>query len=86
MIAAQGGFIAADGAAFGASVDDDELLFGIGDRRYRLQLAVTLTGAVARIFVDVKRPETLGTVIAGGVTERRDLGSAVRADESVIVF
>ena len=52
---------------------------GIHDR-------TALGRAVARIYVEVQAAEALRTVVARGVSERGDLGSAVFADESAVVF
>ena len=81
-----GGAVAMDLAAFGALMNDDKSLFGVGLGTDRFHLPLTLTGAVSRIDVYVERPKAKGTVVARGVAERLHGLFAMCADKSVVVF
>ena len=80
------GFVAPESSAFPAAVGDDKaaLRIGIGADRVHDPPAVRRT--VSRIDVEVQGAETAGTVVPGGIAERRDVESAVRARKSGIVF
>ena len=80
------GFVAPESSAFPAAVGDDKaaLRIGIGADRVHDPPAVRRT--VSRIDVEVQGAETAGTVVPGGIAERRDVKSAVRARKSGIVF
>ena len=81
-----GGAVAVKLSALGASVNDDESLFGIGLCADRLHLPLAFAGAVSGIDVYVERPEAKGAVIAGGVAQRFHFFSAVCADKAVVIF
>lgn len=80
------GFVAVKLSAFRAFVYDYIALFGVGHDLDRLHWRATFAGAVAGIYVDVKRPKAKGAVIARGVAERLDLLATMGADKSVVVF
>ena len=81
-----GGPISAELAAFGAFVDDDVALSGIGFHADGHHLTAAIRGAIPGIDVKVERPQTERAVIAGTVTEGEYLSSAVGADEGSVVF
>jgi len=80
------GAVAVDLSAFGAFMNDDVALFGIGLGGYRLHKPTAFARAVARIYVEVLRPKAKRTVISRGVAERLYLASAVLADEGIVIF
>ena len=51
-------------AAFFTAVSYDKALFGIGLTFDRLKSAFTLAGSVSRVYVEVKRPKAMGTMVA----------------------
>ena len=85
-LAAKRCLISAYLTAFGASVHYYKALFSIGNDLYRLKLAATLVGSVARIYINVERPKAKRTVVARGISKRLDLSAAVGADKGIIVF
>ena len=80
------GAVAVKLAAFGATVNDHVPLFGVGLYAHGLHLTAALVCAVARIDINVQRPQTKRAMVARGVAQRLDRLSAMRANESVVVF
>ena len=78
--------IAVDLSATRALVQDHVALFGIGLHANGLHRSLAGVGAVAGVDVDVKRPEAERAMVSGGVAQRQDLTSAMRANKAVIVF
>ena len=81
-----GGFVAADGTAFTAFVCYDEPALGIGLGGDRVHDPAAVSRTVARVHVKVKGTQADGAVIAGGVSERCDLVSAVFANKGSVIF
>ena len=73
-------------AAFSTLVYYYIALLRVGQYLYRLKSAAALTGSVTRIYIDVKRPQTVRTVVSRRISERLDLTPAMSADKSVVVF
>ena len=66
-------------------VEDDVVPLRVGVDPDRTQEPPAWVGAIARVDIDVSRPEAKWTVVAGGgLSCRRDLGSAVTAGESLV--
>ena len=82
------GAVTAELTAFGTTVNNDiaVAVLDVGLGADGLELTAAGIGAVAGVDIDMKRPQTEGTVIARGVAERQDLFSAMRANKAVIVF
>lgn len=81
-----GGAIADDGAATFTAMNENVAAAGIGFCPYGAEQAATGVGAVAGENIHVHRPQAKGTVIAGGVTEREYLPSAMAADKAAVIF
>ena len=73
-------------AAFRASMGYYIAASGIRLGVYRFHFSPAGAGAVAGVFVNVKRPKAEGAVIAGGISERLDPPAAVSADKAAVVF
>ena len=72
--------------AFQTFVYDYKSLSRIGDYRDRLHHPSALICSVARHHIDMKRPQAIRTMIAGGFHKCRHLSAAVETDKSVIFF
>ena len=82
----EGGAVAADLAALGASMDNDETATGIGLGADRFHRAAAGIGTVAGVDVHVERPKAKRAMVAGGVAQRQDFAPAMRADKTVVVL
>lgn len=60
--------------------------FRVGHGGYRLHRAAALVRPIARIYVNVNRPKTKGTVVARAFAERLYLPAAVQTDKSAVIF
>ena len=81
-----GGAVAVDLAALGAFVNDDVALFGVGLGGDRLHKPLALARAVARIYIEMLRPQAKGAMISRGIAEGLNLFAAMLADEGVVIF
>jgi len=81
-----GGFIPAEGAAFGTAVGDDESPAGIRFCADWFHLTAAVGGAVTGIFIQVEGPEAEGAMIPGGIAQRLDFLSAMGAGKAAVVF
>jgi len=73
-------------AAFGAFIYDNISLSRIGNGGHGLHWSLALVCPVARIYINVYRPETKRTVIARAFAERQDLLAAVLTNKSAVIF
>ena len=81
------GLVTSESSASSALVRDHEsAALRIGLRSYGIHYSSAVGRAVSRVYVKVEAAETLRTMVARRVPERRHLGSAVLADESAVVF
>ena len=80
------GAATADLAAFGAAVDDDVTLAGVGLGADGLQQAAAFIGAVAGVDVHVDGPQAEWAMVTGGIAKGLDLSAAVGADKAAVVF
>ena len=60
------------------------LRVGLGKDRFERRAAFGC--AVARVLVDMQRPETVRAVIARRIAERRDLPAAMLSDKAAVVL
>lgn len=81
-----GGAVAVYLTAFGAFMNDDIALFGVGLGADGLHKTAAFACPVSRIYIKVLRPQAIWAMIAGGVAERLYLLAAVLADEGIVVF
>ena len=79
--------VATESSASAALVRDHKsAALVVGLRSHGIHDRTALGRAIPGIYVEVQAAEALRTVVARGVSERGDLGSAVFADESAVVF
>ena len=78
--------VADGGAALLAAVNDDETALRVGKSLYRAKKSAAIVGSVAGIYINVKRAQTKGAMIARGIAERQNLSSAILTDKARIVF
>ena len=71
---------------FRASMVYYKALFRVDLGKDRLHKSAAGVFSVARIYVNVERPQTKGTVIARGIAKRLDLLAAMSANKGGIVF
>ena len=80
------GFVSVYLAATCASVNYDVSFFGVGHHLDGLHRCAALAGAVTGVDIDVKRPQTVWTVVARRVSKGLYLLAAVSANKTVIIF
>ena len=78
--------VAAQLAAFLATVDDDIPPLGIRHGAHRLQRPTAGVGAISGVDVHVQAPKAKGAMVARGIAEGLHLPAAMRADKSIVVF
>ena len=78
--------VAAKLTAFGALMHDDKAFSGVGLYAHGAHLSTAFRSAVARIDIQMQRPQTKRTVIAGAVAEGQYLSPAVGTDEGGVIF
>ena len=64
----------------------DIALFRVRLGKHRFKRCAALGRAIARIFVNMERPEAVWAMISRGVAERRDLSAAMLTDKSAVVL
>ena len=80
------GAVSANFTAFGATVNDDEIMSRIGLGANGLHLSATGIGTVTGIDIHMKGPQAEGAMIPGAVSHGRYLFTAMGADKGAVVF
>lgn len=78
--------VSAQCTAAGAAMRYDIALFRVRLGKHRFKRCAALGRAIARIFVNMERPEAVWAMISRGVAERRDLSAAMLTDKSAVVL
>lgn len=78
--------VAAYLTAFSATVDYYKSLLWVGLGTYRLKLSTTGVCSVTRVYIHVKRPQTMRAVVTRGISKRLYLPSTVNAYKRIVVF
>lgn len=73
-------------AAFAALMRDDVSPFRVGLGEDRIHYPAAGVLPVSGIYIDVETAKALGTVIAGGITERKHLEPAIKAGKTAVIF
>ncbi len=81
-----GSFVALYLSAFCTAVNNDISLFWVCNTADRLHRCAAFVGTVAGIDINVQRPETHGTVVTGGISQRLYFSPAMSTDKAVIIF
>ena len=78
--------VSAQCTAAGAAMRYDIALFRVRLGKHRFKRCAALGRAIARIFVNMERPEAVWAMISRGVAERRDLSAAMLTVKSAVVL
>lgn len=81
-----GSTITAESTASAAFVRDDKALLGIRLRENGIHNTAAVRCAVAGIYIEMETAEAKRAMVARGIAERRNLASAVLANEAAVVF
>lgn len=80
------GFISAERTAFAALVSDYKSALCVRLCRNWIHHSAAVGSTVSRIYIKMERAETFRTVVARGVSERRNFKTAVFANEGFVIF
>ena len=73
-------------SAFFTFVDYNKSAFCVGLGADRSHKSSTFVGSVARIYINVKRPQAEGAMIPRGIAQGKHFPSAMGAGEAVVKF